>query len=201
MALGDGSGVKNPLDWTAERAVSGQDMTQRFVGSAVYELPFGAGKAHGANWNRAANAALGGWSVAPIVTYDTGTPLNLSVNGSPSNTGQADRPNVVGDWHLSDPTIGEWFNTAAFAKNAKYTYGNAGRNVLRGPGLFNLDLAAHKSFRLAERVQAQLRLESFNTTNTPPLGNPNTKVGSSSFGQISSAGTPRDNQLALRILF
>ena len=203
IALGDTNNLQNPLNWAAERAVSTQDLTHRFVASAVYELPFGRGKAHGANWNRFTNAALGGWSIAPIVTVDSGFPLNLTVNGNPSNSGPfgADRPNVVGDWHLSDPTVQEWFNTAAFAKNAPYTYGDAGRNVLRGPGLFNLDLAAHKQFRITERFTAQLRLESFNTTNTPPLGAPNTIVGSPQFGQISSAGTPRDNQIGLKILF
>ena len=128
-------------------------------------------------------------------------PLNLSVNGEPANTGGADRPNVFGKWHLANPTVEEWFNTAAFVANAPYTYGNAGRNVLRGPGLFNLDLAAHKTFRLTERVTAQLRLESFNATNTLAVGNPNTQVGNALFGQISSAGTPRDNQIGLKILF
>jgi Carboxypeptidase regulatory-like domain len=203
IALGDTNNLQNPLDWAAERAVSTQDLTHRFVASAVYELPFGRGKAWGAHWNRFINAALGGWSIAPIVTVDSGFPLNLTVNGNPSNSGPfgADRPNVVGDWHLSNPTVQEWFNTAAFAKNAPYTYGNAGRNVLRGPGLFNLDLAAHKQFRITERFTAQLRLESFNATNTPPLSAPNTIVGSPQFGQISSAGTPRDNQIGLKILF
>jgi hypothetical protein len=112
---------------------------------------------------------------------------------------------VVGNWQLADPTVQEWFNTAAFVKNAPYTYGDAGRNILRGPGLFNLDLAAHKQFRITERITAQLRLESFNATNTPPFagqtGSPNTVVGSPQFGQISVAGTPRDNQIGLKILF
>ncbi len=201
LALGDASGVQNPLNWAAERAVAGQDMTQHFVGSAVYALPLGHGKSYGSHWNRFADGVLGGWSVGPILTLNAGQPLNLTVNGTPSNTGQNDRPNVVGDWHRSDPTVQQWFNTAAFAKNSVYTYGNAGRNVLRGPGLFNLDLAAHKSFRLTERIHAQLRFESFNVTNTPPLGNPNTQVGNPSFGQISSAGSPRDNQAAIKVIF
>jgi hypothetical protein len=201
MSLGDTSGVQNPLDWRAERAASSQDMTQHLVASAVYRLPFGKGAPHGANSNRIAETVFGGWSVGPIATVDTGTPLNLSVNGTPSNSGQVDRPNVVADWHLSDPTVKEWFNTAAFAKNAPFTYGNAGRNIIRGPGLFNLDLSAHKVFHVTEKVTAQLRLESFNSTNTPALGNPNTQVGNQSFGQISSAGSPRDNQIGLKVQF
>ncbi len=195
MGIGDTSGVQNALNWAAERAVSNQDVTQHFVGSAVYTLPSKA------SWGRFTGAIFGGWSIAPIVTVNTGVPLNLTVNGEPANTGGADRPNVVGDWHLANPTVQRWFNTAAFAPNAPFTYGNAGRNILRGPGLFNLDLAAHKTFRLTERVTAQLRFESFNATNTPALGNPNTQLGNALFGQISSAGTPRDNQIGLKILF
>ncbi len=207
IALGDTTGVQNPLDWDADRSVSSQDMTQHFVGSAVYELPFGRGRTFGANWNRFTNGLLGGWSVGPIITADTGLPLNLTVNGNPSNSGPygADRPNVVGEWQLANPTVQEWFNTAAFVKNAPYTYGDAGRNIIRGPGLFNMDIAAHKQFRITERFTAQLRLESFNSTNTPPFagqsGSPNTVVGSPLFGQISVAGTPRDNQIGLKLLF
>src|SRR4029077_2965005 len=127
-----------------------------------------------------------------IITVSTSSPLNLSVNGEPANTGGARRPNVIGDWHLANPTVQQWCNTASSVANAPYTYGNAGRNILRGPGLFNLDLAAHKTFRLTERVSAQLRLESFNATNTPALGSPNTVVGNPLYGQITAAGTPRD---------
>ena len=112
--------MQNPLDWNADRAVSDTDMTQHFVASAVYALPFGKGKTFGSQWNRFADAVLGGWSVAPIVTVNTGMPLNLTVEGDPSNTGTQgntgnnDRPNVVGNWQLANPTVQEWFNTAAF---------------------------------------------------------------------------------------
>ena len=201
MALGDTAGTQDARNWRADRAISSLDMTQHFVGSAVYQLPFGRGKQFGSQWNGALNNVLGGWSLGPIITVNTGMPLNLSVNGTPSNTGGADRPNVVGDWHLANPTVQQWFNTAAFVANAPYTYGNAGRNVLRSPGRINLDLAAHKTIRLSERISAQIRLESFNATNTPALGNPNTTVGNPLFGQITSAGAPRDNQVALKLQF
>jgi len=202
MALGDTANVQNYLDASADRAISSQDMTQHFVGSAVYDLPFGKGRTWGSGWNRTMNGLFGGWSAGPIVTVNTGMPLNLTVNGEPSNNGDpSDRPNVVGNWQLANPTVQEWFNTAAFVANGKYTYGNAGRNILRGPGLVNLDIGAHKSFRITERVTGQLRLESFNATNTPALRAPNTQVGNPSFGQISSAGTPRDNQVGLKFIF
>jgi hypothetical protein len=207
LALGDTAGVQNQQDWMADKAVSSQDMTQHFVGSAVYQLPFGQGRQFGSHWNRVTDAVLGGWSFAPIFTVSTGLPLNVTVNGSPSNTGattSVDRPNVVGNISLSNPTVAEWFNTAAFVANAPYTYGDAGRNIIRGPGLVNLDLALHKSFRVSEKVSAQLRLESFNATNTPALGAPNTVLGNSLFGQITSTATgtsSRDNQLGLKIVF
>jgi hypothetical protein len=121
--------------------------------------------------------------------------------GNPSNTGGTDRPNINGSWQLADPTVQEWFNTSVFSKNAPLTYGDAGRNILRGPGLFNLDLAAHKTFQITERISTELRLESFNATNTPALGNPNTQVGNPNFGTVGSAGPPRDNQLGVKVLF
>ena len=201
MSLGDASGVQNPLDWRADYAPSGQDMRQHFVGSAIYALPFGHGRTWGANWNRVTDAFLGGWSGGPIVTVDSGTPLNLSVVGDPSNTGQNDRPDVVGNWQLSNPTIHEWFNTAAFIANPKYTYGDAGRNILLTPGLVNVDFGVHKTFRITERVNAQFRFESFNLTNTPALGAPNAQVGNQLIGQISSAGAARENQIGLKVIF
>jgi hypothetical protein len=201
IALGDTTGYQNYLDFGAERAVADQDMTHHFVGSAVYELPFGRNKPFGGDWNGMLNAFFGGWSIAPIITVDSGLPVDLSVSSDPSNTGENDRPNVVGNWHLANPTVQAWFNTAAFQAAAPYTFGDAGRNILRAPGLFNLDFAAHKSFQLTERISAQLRLESFNITNTPALGAPITDASNPSFGQIQSAGTPRDNQIALKVIF
>jgi hypothetical protein len=207
IALGDTAGVQNQQDWRADIAVSSLDMTHHFVGSAVYQLPFGQGRHFGSHWNRVTSAALGGWSFAPIFTANTGMPLNVTVNGSPSNTGattSVDRPNVVGKWQLSNPTVAEWFNIAAFQANAPYTYGNAGRNIIRGPGFVDLDLALHKSFRISERVNAQLRVESFNATNTPALGAPVTVLGNPLFGQITSTATgtsSRDNQLGVKVVF
>jgi hypothetical protein len=207
IALGDTAGVQNQQDWMADKAVSSLDMRQHFAGSAVYQLPFGKTRHFGSGWNRVTNGVLGGWSFAPILTVSTGMPLNVTVNGSPSNTGattSVDRPNVVGNWHVANPTVAEWFNTAAFAANAPYTYGDAGRNIIVGPGLANLDLALHKSFRISERFSAQLRIESFNATNTPALGAPNTVLGNPLFGQITATATgtsSRDNQIGVKLLF
>jgi hypothetical protein len=192
-----GNNYQDPLNIDAEIAPADNDRRHYFVASGVYELPFGRDRQAG-SWAR---AALGGWSLSPIVTVASGLPLNLTVNGNPANTGQADRPNVVGDWRVEHPTVEQWFNTTAFVANDRYTYGNAPRNLLRGPGLFTIDLSARKSFRLTSKVSADIRVESFNLTNTPAFGAPNTQVGNPNFGRISSAGAARSNQLAVKLLF
>jgi len=117
------------------------------------------------------------------------------------NSSGTDRPNVVGDWHLDNPTVDQWFNTAAFVANAPFTYGNAPKNPLRGPGYFSVDLAIRKGVQLSSRVRADLRIESFNLTNAPNFGNPNAQVGNVNFGRISSAGSPRHGQIAVRLNF
>ena len=180
--IGLANNVQNPLDIEAEVAVLDTYRAHNFVASGVYELP-------------------GGFSVSPIVTLVSGAPLNLTVNGNPANTGQSDRPNVVGDWELDNPSPEQWFNTAAFVANDRYTYGNAPRNLLRGPRTFNVDMVVRKTFSLSARVNVDLRFESFNLTNSPAFGNPNTQVGNPNFGRISSAGAARSNQLAVKLLF
>jgi hypothetical protein len=185
----------------AEVAAASTDRPHHFVGSGIYELPFGNGRAIGSGWEGVTNALLGGWSVSPIVTLTSGAPLSVTVAGNPSNTGGTDRPNLVGDWRLDDPTVDRWFNTDGFARNAPYTFGNAPRNVLRGPGFVNLDIVLRKSFRPVEGITVDLRLESFNVTNARNWGNPNTELGNQNFGRISSAGTARNNQIAIKVLF
>lgn len=225
MALGDAAGLQNPADWAAEYAVAAQNQTHHFVGSAIYELPFGHGKKFGDNWNGVTNAFLGGWAIDPIVTANTGFPVNLTEATDPSNTGQNDRPNVVGNWLLPGPvsanpnplcqettvdggiapvTVGTtqaWFNPCAFVANSAGTFGDAKRDLLRAPGLFNLDFAAHKVFPITERVSAQLRVESFNLTNTPAFAAPDAVVGDPNFGRIQLAGNPRQIQLGVKMLF
>ena len=82
-----------------------------------------------------------------------------------------------------------------------YAYGTSGRAVFGGPGKVNFDVSVHRDFAATERMQVQLRLEAFNVTNTPPLSNPGSGFGSTSFGVIGSAGAPRNVQLALKLLF
>lgn len=203
IGIGDISGIQNQADIDAERAVTNTDMRHHFVGSTVYPLPFGLHRRFGSNWNRWVDGALGGWSVTPIVTLSSGTPLNLTEAANPSNTGgTADRPNAIGRWKLNKPSPREWFNTNAFSANPSGTYGNAGRNLLLSPGIANIDAGIHKTLVISERLTAQFRFESFNAINTPHFGPPGLDVGASkAFGIITTAGAPRENQLAVKFLF
>lgn len=194
-------GYQDPNNFGAEVGPSSNDHPHYFVASGVYDLPFGRGRHFGNGWNGLVDAIAGGWAVSPIVTFVSGDPLDLSVNGNPSNSNGTDRPNVIGDWHLDNPTVDQWFNTAAFVANAPYTFGNATRNLLRGPSSHNLDIVVRKSFRLNARVVADVRFESFNATNAVNFGNPNTQLGNANFGKISSAGTARNNQVAVKLSF
>src|SRR5205814_1102065 len=128
-------GLQNPLNRHLERGNDDQDIRHRFVASYQYELPFGRGRHIGAGWKGPVNAALGGWTVGGITTMSSGLPLSLATQGNNANVDEPNRPNVVGDWHLdrSQRSLQQFFNTAAFAPNALYQYGNAGRNILRQP--------------------------------------------------------------------
>jgi len=155
--------------------------------------------------NRVVDFFAGGWSVAGIHSLASGRPFGLSVRGNPANTGQLNRPNVVAgeDPELSsdvrDPQ--RWFNTNAFVPNNEFEFGNAGRNILLGPGLFNWDFALYKAFKVTESKMFQFRFEAFNFTNTPNFGFPNSEVGNNNFGRITGAGRPRNLQLGLKFVF
>ncbi len=97
--------------------------------------------------------------------------------------------------------LDEFFNTAAFAKSAPYTFGNVGRNTMIGPSLAVWDFGLFKRFNITERVNAQFRFEAFNFTNTPHFGFPANSVGTGTFGEIASSGLGRKLQLALKINF
>jgi hypothetical protein len=202
-APGDDWSVQDPLNFRAERGLSPTHMAHRFVGSYVYELPVGRGRHWGASWRRGVDAFLGGWALGGIVTLSTGSPMSLTVQGSPSNSGGKDRPDVVGDWHLpkDQRSVQRFFNTAAFVPNQRFAFGNAGRNILFIPGTVNYDFSASKNFIFTERYFLQFRFEAFSFTNTPIFDAPNTQVGNRNIGVISSAGGRRNLQFGLKFQF
>ena len=187
----------------AEKASSGFDIRHRFVTSVVYDLPFGRAGGH-FEGSKLVRVMFGGFQLAGIFVAQTGQPVNPDVAGNPANTTNPVRPNRLLDGNLSvsERNVDRWFNPAAFAAPVAFTYGSSGRNVLRAPGLVNLDLLVARSFRLTETVHLELRGEFFNLSNTAHFGKPNATVGSPQFGHITATAAPnRQVQLGLRLTF
>jgi hypothetical protein len=187
-----------------EKGRADNDMRHMFVASLIWKLNY----YHGTYGllRQVAN----GWSIAPIITLNSGLPFGLSTgsdNNLDGNTGN-DRPDVVPGVNATlDPnrarsaSVAEWFNTAGFVPNAVGKNGSLGRNVLDGPGFRNIDLGIFRDFKITERVNLQFRAESTNAFNMVSLNSPSGTFSSSSFGSISSAHTMRQIQLGMRLHF
>ncbi len=200
----NGNGPMNEYNWRLDYGPSSFDVTQRFVGSAVYELPIGRGRALLGNSGRAANLLGGGWQLNGILTRQTGFPFTVNATDLGFiNQNYAQRADVVGNPYPSgfQQGIESWFNTKAFAQPVLGTFGNSGRNVLRGPASINLDLSLFKDFAFTERARLQTRLETFNVLNHANFGFPGTGVGTPQFGVISSAAAGRIVQVAMKVIW
>ena len=149
------------------------DIRHRFIFSYSYDLPFGKGQLLGGNATGALDRIIGGWQVAGITSASTGnyfTPTDIATNLSNSdgggNVASAARPNRVGDPNATPCIKGTLFNTCAFATNTVAgTFGNAGRNIIRGPGFQNWDLSVFKNIPLNDRYRFEFRAEFFNVWN------------------------------------
>lgn len=203
---------QDSFDWRAERGLSDFDIRHRMVVSYIYELPLGKGKKFLGASSKPVDAFLGGWQVNGITTAQSGPPISPSLsNGSAEiNCGPSGivRPDLVGNPKLpsGQQTINHWFNVAAFAIPGQdgtppYTFGNAGRNILRGPNLVNFDFSLFKNFSITERWKLQFRSEFFNLFNHPNFSLPNPAVDLPQAGIITGAASPRLIQFALKLLF
>jgi Carboxypeptidase regulatory-like domain len=178
------------------------DVRHRIVSSILYELPFGAGK----KWAQdgVGGAILGGWQVTNILSLSSGFPRDPATGTDRAGTGSTNRPNVVSgqDPDSGPQTIDQWFNTAAFVQQPTGTYGDAVRNSITGPGIFNFDTSILRNFTLGGSKTLQLRLEAFNTFNQPVWNDPNTSVAASQYGQITSTRKPmRELQVGVKFGF
>jgi hypothetical protein len=136
------------------------------------------------------------------------TVTNGNVDANLDGNAGADRAQLVGDPHLDNPTAEQWFNTAAFAQNKVVTGvatdGNSARNLLDGPGYYDVDLAISRDFKLSERFKLEFRAEGTNAFNIVSLGQPGATFSSgttSNFGVITSANPMRRLQFGLRLAF
>src|SRR5262249_17664674 len=151
-----------------------------------------------------AAAIAGGWSLSAITSIASGVPLTLNLNFDNANTGNVNWPNRIASGRLDHPSVSRWFDTSAFVFPVQYVQGNAGRNILTGPGTVSTDASLQRLFRWPKResVRMEFRAEAFNLFNTPQLGQPGVTLGNSSFGVIGSVARPsRQMQAALKVLF
>ncbi|MCB9383504.1 MAG: carboxypeptidase regulatory-like domain-containing protein [Bryobacterales bacterium] len=184
-----------------DRGNASLDRRLSYVTSVIYELPFGKGKPYlnsgVGRW------VLGGWQVGGILNLLGGTPDSHTFNQDTTNVGGANRGDVIGDINLpsSQRTIDRWFNTDAIGPGQPGVIDNAGRNMVWGPGTKAFDFSLSRRFTITERQSLQLRFESFNFTNTPVFGRPNTAIGTANAGVITTAGEPRRIQFGLKYAF
>jgi hypothetical protein len=196
-----GTPVQDPNNLPAEYGISSFNLPQRLTLSSTYALPFLR------NRPGYVGTAFGGWTMSNIITLQDGSPFTVVPATSPANTGTSMRAERIANGKLANPTINEWFDLTAFTTPPLYTYGNAARDILSGPGTRNWDFSLFKDFRvsrLGEGARIQFRGEFFNFTNTAHFALPGATIGSpepASAGKITSAGAPRQIQLVLKIIF
>jgi hypothetical protein len=203
--------VGHPLYWGLNYGSLPQDIRHNATASAVVELPFGKGK----RWatNRMGDALLGGWQINALTRLSTGSPVTPTAPGTVLNApGSGQFADCLGPV----ATVGErtrWWDRTNLADPNQVSpntprFGTCGTNVLRTPGLINVDMGVFRRFQINERFSVQFRGEAFNISNTPHFGNPNADISSSNFGLIGSVqntgregNDPRFFRLGLRIGF
>lgn len=208
LVAGENDLAQNPFNLAAEHGPSLFDATHRFVFSGSYALP------KLANPSRAAALLVNGWQFNLITNLSTGTPFtvydsaDVSLQGSaPEISGfYSSRPNLIANPNAGQPhTANQWVSRAPFQQLNPATqagqFGNEGRNVVRGPGIENVDLSLFKYFNIDEHRRVQFRAECFNLLNHANLGLPENDLESPAFGQILQAGPPRLLQLAIKFIF
>ena len=192
---------QNNNDLAAEKGPS-CDVRHRFALSAVYSVP-------GFTNSRWTSQLAKNWQLSTVYQVQTGFPFTISVFGDTANSGTVLGENPIRANYTGQPVFGggtrtatAWFNPAAFATPAAFTFGNAGRNSVYGPGMQTLDFAVARIFSISERAKFQFRGEFFNALNHTNLGTPDRFVNTPQFGTITEATTPgRQIQLSARLSF
>jgi hypothetical protein len=198
--------ISDPFNFFRFRGPADFDRRNRFVDSFVYQMPDAGHALH----SGVASAVLGNWQLSGIVTLQSGSPFSiLSSNDAVASAGTA-MGELIGTLPLSTSRergeqIAQYFNTGAVQQATPGTYGNLGRNVLVGPGYANTDASLSRSVPLrflSEDGRLTFRAEAFNVFNRVNLANPGNKIGSTTFGKITSVSSPpRILQFSLKVIF
>ena len=203
-SAGDPNFPQNSYNVAAERGRSNFDVAHRLSASYSYALPFRR------SGDGLEAKLVNGWETFGILTLQSGRPFTVALLSEIDNSGTGrsilgfgnnDRPNLIGNPELSNPTTDQWFNTAAFVFPAPGRFGNAGRNILDGPGFQSFNASLVKNTHFTETVNLQFRVEAFNLFNHPNFNLPDNFLGSPTFGRITSARDPRHLQFGLKLLF
>jgi hypothetical protein len=206
---GDANFPQNSTNPAAEKGRSNFDARHRFSAGYSFDLPLGRGKTFLSN-HGFLSAILSGCSTHGIITLQSGRPftVNLLPEIDNSNTGIAslgfganNRPDRNSSGELPDPSPDRWFDADAFSFADYGSFGNAGRNILNGPGLTDASLSLIKDSRIGEGLRLQFRAEFFNAFNHVNFDLPDSFLGSPSFGRIASAQNPRRIQFGLKLLY
>ncbi len=194
------NGRTDPFNRALDYGVSSDDFPNVFNFSATWQLP-------ATPFRGLAARLVNGWELTAITNWRSGIPYSIfsNVDNSLSGVGSDRADYIGGPAMLSGQSraafLQEAFNVSAFVPNAIGTFGNSGKNILRGPRFFDTDMGLLKNFAVVERVAVQFRAEFFNVFNNVNFSNPQNYLGSTSTGQITSAGNPRVIQLALKLTF
>jgi len=191
---GHGSGIdiyQNAFSPAANYGLSDFNAASTLSGQIVWEPPFGSGRGH--SLHGVADEVVGGWRLSTLFQWHSGLPFTPVIQNSVSqgldlgldealNNGTTLFPNIVGSPTVSNPTINNWFNPAAFANPAHGVFGDLGRNTLIGPGFGDVDFSVAKDFPLhfREGMSLQIRADFFNVFNHPNFANPDGDVASGS---------------------
>lgn len=187
-----------------EKADSSFDHRQRVTASVLYAIPF-AKESHG--W---LHRFAGDWHASAIVIVQSGAPFTVNLSSAAGqdvahiglvNGNNIERPDLIANPNNGPHTPSEWFDIAAFALPAQDSFGTAGRNVVIGPGLADLDVALQKEATMRERLKLQFRCDVYNVFNHPNFDLPGRIFGASNFGVITSAEDPREFQFALKLVY
>jgi hypothetical protein len=201
--LGDSQHYSDYYNRAADKGPDGLDIRHRFTWGSLYELPFGRGR----KWVQkgALSRLTGGWSIGANALMQSGGPFTVVTQTNTTNvfSAGAQRANVLRDPNLpnSERTLDRWFDVAAFALPEPFTFGNAGRGIIRADGRINFDFSAVKNVAFSESAYVQFRGEVFNAFNHADFGLPGRSLGGPGFGTISDATDARVLQLGLRVVF
>jgi hypothetical protein len=190
---GDGGyqGAQDSRNLRSERGRSDFDIRHVFSMNFAWELPFRQ------------NVVVHGWQLAGSGVVYSGQPLTPQLSGPSNDLAQATRPDRIANGALDNPTPDRWFDVNAFpiVPDNAFRFGNSGRNILDGPGTTTINLALSRFFRLGERSRAQVRWETFNTTNHTNFMLPSVTIDKANAGAITKAKAARVMQLGMRLEF